>query len=80
MIEAIIYSKNNCLNCQKAKNKLLKFNPKILILGKDISREDFVKKFPGAKQVPQIIINQSHIGGYQELKKWLDQNSFDEDF
>ena len=38
------------------------------------------KKFPNAKTFPQIIINQKHIGGYFELKKWLDQNSFDEDF
>ena len=76
----VIYSKDNCPNCNKAKNILSKFNPKILLLGKDISREDFFKKFPTAKQVPQIIINQNHIGGYPELEKWMGQNSFNEEF
>ena len=79
-INVTIYSKENCPNCLKAKNKLQKYDPKILILEKDISREDFFKKFPAARQVPQIIINKDHIGGYNELEKWLNQNSFNEDF
>jgi len=79
-MEITIYSKDNCPNCNKAKNILSKYSPKILLLGKDISREDFFKKFPAAKQVPQIIINNNHIGGYKELEKWLNKNSFNEDF
>ena len=50
------------------------------MLDKDFTREEFFKKFPNAKTFPQIIINQEHIGGYFELNKWLDQNSFDENF
>ena len=75
-----IYSKTQCSFCDKAKMLLAKYQPKILMLGEDYTREDFFIKFPNAKTFPQIIINKEHIGGYFELKKWLEQNSFDEDF
>ena len=79
-MEISIYSKSNCVFCDKAKMRLQKYNPKIYILDKDYNRDDFFKKFPQAKTFPQIIINNEQIGGYQELEKWLEKNSFDEDF
>ena len=79
-MEVIIYSKDNCPNCLKAKNRLDKFNPRILKLGKDISAEDFFKKFSNVKSVPQVIINNNHIGGYEDLEKWLTFNMPDENF
>ena len=75
-----IYSKLNCIFCDKAKMRLQKYNPKIQMLDKDYNREGFLKKFPNAKTFPQIIINGKNVGGYYELKKWLGKNSFDEDF
>ena len=75
-----IYSKTNCVFCEKAKIKLQKHNPKIFMLDKDYSRDDFFKKFPNAKTFPQIIINEEYVGGYSELKNWLEKNSFDENF
>ena len=75
-----IYSKTNCVFCDKAKIKLQNHNPKIYILDKDFSRDDFFKNFPNAKTFPQIIINEKHIGGYSELKKWMEGNSLDENF
>ena len=75
-----IYSKTNCSFCEKAKIRLKEHKPKILMLNEDYSREDFFEKFPNAKTFPQIIIDKKHIGGYFELKNWLDQNSFDEEF
>ena len=32
-MKVIIYSKDNCTNCLKVKNKLSKYNPTILLLG-----------------------------------------------
>ena len=75
-----IFSKSNCIFCDKAKITLQKYNPTILMLDEDFTREDFFKKFPNARTFPQIIINEDHIGGYAELKKWLEQNSLDENF
>ena len=79
-MEVEIYSKTNCVFCEKAKIRLQKHNPKIHMLDQDYSREEFFEKFPDAKTFPQIIINNEHVGGYFELKKWLETNSFDEDF
>ena len=79
-MEVEIYSKTNCVFCDKAKMRLQKHNPKIHMLDQDYNRDDFFKKFPNARTFPQIIIDKKHIGGYFELKNWLDKNSFDEDF
>ena len=79
-MKAEIYSRNNCVFCDKAKIRLDKYNPKIYMLNKDYTREEFFQKFPNAKTFPQIIINDKHIGTYNELEKWLGINSFDEKF
>ena len=79
-MDIIIYSKVNCVFRDRAKIKLQKHNPKIYMLDKDYTREEFFQKFPNAKTFPQIIINDKHIGTYNELEKWLEINSFDEKF
>lgn len=38
-------------------------------------KEDFLKAVPGARSVPQIFINDVHIGGYAELQKYFNDNS-----
>lgn len=76
----VIYSKDNCPNCLEIKNMLKKYNPIILMLGKDISREDFLKKFPSVQQVPQVTVDNKHIGGFKEVEKWLAFNSPDYNF
>ena len=39
----------------------------LLILNEDFTREEFVKKVPGAKTFPQILVNHKTIGGFEEL-------------
>ena len=75
-----IYSKTNCVFCEKAKIKLQMYNTKIKMLDEDYTKEEFFKKFPNAKTFPQIIINNKLVGGYNELEKWLAFNSPNEDF
>ena len=75
-----IYSKTNCIFCDRAKMRLSKYNPQIFMLDKDFTREEFFQKFPNAKTFPQIIINNEHIGTYNQLEKWLAFNKPDEDF
>ena len=79
-MKAEIYSKTNCVFCDKAKMRLAKYNPRIFMLDQDFTREEFFQKFPNAKTFPQIIINNQHIGTYNDLDEWLNKNSFDEDF
>jgi len=75
-----IYSKINCVFCDKAKMRLAKYNPKIFMLDTDFTKEEFFQKFPNAKTFPQIIINNKHIGTYNELEKWLAFNNPDNNF
>lgn len=75
-----IYSKVNCVFCDKAKMRLKKHNPKIHMLDTDYTREDFFRKFPNAKTFPQIIIDNNNVGGYAELKVYLEKENFNEDF
>ena len=79
-MKAEIYSKTNCVFCDKAKMRLAKYNPRIFMLDQDFTREEFFQKFPNAKTFPQIIINNKHIGTYNELEKWLTFNNPDENF
>ena len=60
--------------------RLKKYNPKINMLDKDYTHDEFFKMFPKAKTFPQIIIDNKNIGGYHELEKWLAFNLSDEDF
>ena len=79
-MKAEIYSKTNCIFCDRAKMRLSKYSPQIFMLYKDFTREEFFQKFPNAKTFPQIIINNEHIGTYNQLEQWLAFNNPDEDF
>ena len=79
-MKAEIYSKIRCVFCDKAKMRLAKYNPKIFMLNEDFTREEFFQKFPNAKTFPQVIINNQHIGTYNQLEQWLAFNNPDEDF
>ena len=75
-----IFSKDNCPYCVKAKALLDDNGYTEIKVGEGIDREDFLAKFPGHKTVPQIIIDGKHIGGHDELVKWLafnDNNDVD---
>ena len=79
-MKAEIYSKTNCVFCDKAKMRLAKYNPRIFMLDQDFTKEEFFQKFPNAKTFPQIIINNEHIGTYNQLEQWLAFNNPDENF
>ena len=79
-MKAEIYSKTNCIFCDRAKIRLSKYSPQIFMLDKDFTKEEFFQKFPNAKTFPQIIINNEHIGTYNQLEQWLAFNNPDENF
>lgn len=69
----IMYSKENCAFCVRAK-KLLENNNldyKEISIGKDIDRDEFISLFPDVKTVPHIIINDETIGGFTQLEEWM---------
>ena len=65
-----IYTSNNCVFCNSAKQllrkKKLKF--KEINISKDNKlKKEMIKKSNGMMTVPQIFINSKHIGGFKEL-------------
>lgn len=73
MKEALVYSKENCSYCTKAKNLLTLENISYeeTVIGEDITREDFMSLFPDQRSVPLIFVNGEKIGGYNELLDYL---------
>ncbi len=71
MIE--IYGKPGCPQCDMAKQfcEMKKLDYKYLSMGIDYTREELLESFPGARMVPQIKINNTAIGGFTELKKYI---------
>ena len=70
-----IYTKNNCSYCVKAKELLTANNLKYL--EKNIEaieyRSELLSKYPEAKTVPQIFLDNICIGGYENLYLLLNQ-------
>ena len=69
-----IYGTLNCVYCDMAK-KLLAIYDKEYAFIDVIENEDitaaFFNKFPNVNQVPQITEGDQYIGGFNELKQWL---------
>ena len=71
-----IYSTTYCPYCVKAKEllkvKKVSYNEFIIDV-EDGKREEMLSRSNGRKTVPQIFINDKHIGGFDDLKA-LDVN------
>ncbi len=71
MKKVVIYTGPMCNFCSAAKHLLnkKKVSYEEIDIGYDEKkREEMVKKSNGAKTIPQIFIEEKHIGGYVELK------------
>ena len=69
-----IYGTDSCDHCQKAKQLLLQYDKAYTFI--DVSESEditaaFFKRFPGVRTVPQIVVDDEHIGGYHDLEKRL---------
>jgi glutaredoxin len=53
----LLYSKENCPACVTAKNTMIQNNIpyKEIMIGRDITREEFMEKFPGIRTVPHLV-------------------------
>ena len=88
MTRAIVYSKDHCPYCTRAKALLRKVGIEYSehIIGQAgskplesnqswASREELLEKAPTAKTVPQIWVDDEYIGGYTELAAIYDEKS-----
>jgi ribonucleoside-diphosphate reductase beta chain len=69
-----LYTKDNCTFCTQAK-KLLTSKGLSFTEISDVSRELLIELFPNARTMPQITFNKEYIGGFQELKQWLEKST-----
>lgn len=73
---AEIYTKPDCPYCSLAKDFMKGMDIQYIesVVGEDVLWEDVVAAVPGVKTVPQIWINGHHVGGYDDLIKWAEEN------
>lgn len=74
-MKATVWSKSDCPNCVSAKTLLTNKGYEIdeRRIGFGWNREQLFEAVPDAKSVPQIFIEGTYIGGYQELQKYLNE-------
>ena len=74
-MKAIVWSKPMCPFCEKAKGLLkmkgIEYEERNIAEGWKI--QDLLEAVPTAKTMPQIWLDDKHIGGYHELQKALEQ-------
>jgi glutaredoxin-related protein len=73
--KAIVWSKYHCPYCDQAK-QLLKakgYEIEERKIGDGYTKEDLLESVPSARTVPQIFLDGSHIGGFDELKKYFNK-------
>jgi glutaredoxin 3 len=75
-MEILVWSKYHCPYCDQAKKLLagmgLPFTENKI--GDGYTREDLLEKIPHARTLPQIVIDGQNIGGFNELKTYLNQH------
>lgn len=78
MTKVIVYTKDHCPYCEKAKHLLTKLNIAFETkkVGVDVTREQLLEVAPNARTVPQIVINGKVIGGYDQLLEYIDDTGF----
>ena len=76
-MKAIVWSKDNCTFCDQAKALLEQRNIAYeeKKIGHGYTREDLLEAVPTARTVPQIFVHNNHIGGFQELRKYIEETA-----
>jgi thioredoxin reductase (NADPH) len=73
-MQAIVWSKNNCLWCNRAKQLLemknVPYEDRNIDSG-SWTKEQLFEAAPGAKSLPQVFVDNELIGGYDQLREFL---------
>ena len=76
--DVVVLSKPQCPYCDMARALLDKMGIDYTTrtLGKDLTREELLEIAPQARTMPQIIINNQVIGGYNQLNTYIENTGF----
>lgn len=73
-MKAIVWSKDHCPYCDQAKallkSKEIEFEERNITKG-TWTKEQLLEAVPGVRTLPQIFLNDEHVGGFTELNKLL---------
>ena len=71
----IIYTRDNCPNCEIAKRILSQANIEYIDVDITLGNrlQNFLAEYPDARQMPQIFINGQRVGGLAGLQAALKQ-------
>jgi glutaredoxin len=76
-MKAIVWSKDACPFCDQAKALLkqrgIAYEERRI--GAGYTREQLLEAVPTARTVPQIFLDDTHIGGFTELKQHLQEKA-----
>ena len=76
-MKAIVWSKDNCVFCVKAKNLLTQkgYEVEERKIGGGFTREQLLEEIPDARSVPQIFLQESQgwalVGGFDALQEYF---------
>ena len=76
-MKAIVWSKYHCPYCDQAK-ALLKQKGYVIEekkIGDGYTKEELLEAVPNARTVPQIFIEEKLVGGFTELKEFLNESA-----
>jgi glutaredoxin 3 len=72
-MKAIVWSKDQCPFCVQAKalleSKGIEYEERNV--SRDWTKEQLLEAVPTARTLPQIFLNEEHVGGFNELRKKL---------
>lgn len=72
-MKAVLYTKDECMECERAKMLLESQNISYLEYKyeKDFTKRQFTSEFGSDAQFPQIAIDYKHIGGLKDTLQYL---------
>ena len=67
---------------QKSSSKSAKSHTNNYTVGEDIDARSLVERFPGIRTVPVVVSNGSLVGGFDDLKDYIESttNGYGDDF
>lgn len=73
-MKVTVWSKYHCPQCDQTKNLLTQkgINFEERKIGDGYTKEDLLEVAPNARSVPQVFIDEKLVGGFKELKSYLD--------
>ena len=77
-----VYSKHGCPYCTKVLQVLSAvsvsrgLSVREYVLGTDFTREEFYKEFGEGSTFPQVVMNETHLGGCSDTVRYLQENNF----